>query len=89
LALAATFTGYLLPWDQLSLWAVTVGTNMRGYGPILHGHRVKYVLIGSTEVGTATFSRWFWVHTLVVPLVIAAALIGLVIKSRRPRLSDR
>jgi quinol-cytochrome oxidoreductase complex cytochrome b subunit len=82
-ALAAVFTGYLLPWDQLSLWAVTVGTDMRGYAPILRGHRVKYVLIGSTEVGTATFSRWFWVHTVLVPLVIVGALTALVISVRR------
>ena len=34
LMLAMAFTGYLLPWDQLSLWAVTVGTNMMGYTPV-------------------------------------------------------
>ena len=83
LTLAAVFTGYLLPWDQLSLWAVSVGTNMRGYGPIIRGHSVKYVLIGSTEVGTATFSRWFWVHTVLVPLVMVAVLAALVINVRR------
>jgi quinol-cytochrome oxidoreductase complex cytochrome b subunit len=37
LVLAASCTGYLLPWDQLALWAVTVGTNMRGYTPVF-GH---------------------------------------------------
>src|SRR3989440_1510086 len=34
LTLMLAFTGYLLPWDQLSLWAVTVGTNMMGYTPV-------------------------------------------------------
>jgi quinol-cytochrome oxidoreductase complex cytochrome b subunit len=84
-ALAAGFTGYLLPWDQLALRAVTVGRDMRGYGPILRHHDVKYVILGSSEIGVSTFSRWFWIHTLVVPLVIVAVLVGLVMRSRRPR----
>jgi len=87
--LAAGFTGYLLPWDQLALWAVTTGSDMRGYGPILRHDNVRYVILGSREIDVSTFSRWFWIHTLVVPLVIAAALIGLVITSRRPRRLDR
>ena len=37
LTLLLSFTGYLLPWDQLSLWAVTVGTNMMGYTPVFGG----------------------------------------------------
>ena len=45
LTLLLSFTGYLLPWDQLSLWAVTVGTNMMGYTPVF-GSQVKYVLLG-------------------------------------------
>ena len=88
LTLAAAFTGYLLPWDQLSLWAVTVGTDMRGYAPILRGHRVKYVLLGSTEVSTATMSRWFWVHTAVLPLVIIGVLAALVVSARRHPIGD-
>ncbi len=35
LTLLLSFTGYLLPWDQLALWAVAVGTNMMGYTPVL------------------------------------------------------
>ena len=46
LTLLLSFTGYLLPWDQLSLWAVTVGTNMMGYTPVF-GDNVKFVLLGS------------------------------------------
>ena len=37
LTLLLSFTGYLLPWDQLALWAVTVGTNMMGYTPVFGG----------------------------------------------------
>src|SRR5918996_1648348 len=43
LTLLLSFTGYLLPWDQLALWAVTVGTNMMGYTPVF-GSQVWFVL---------------------------------------------
>ena len=42
LTLLLSFTGYLLPWDQLALWAVTVGTNMMGYTPVF-GQQVRFV----------------------------------------------
>ena len=45
LTLLLSFTGYLLPWDQLSLWAVAVGTNMMGYTPVF-GNQVRFVLLG-------------------------------------------
>lgn len=35
LTMLLSFTGYLLPWDQLSMWAVTVGTNMAGAAPVV------------------------------------------------------
>ena len=50
LTLLLSFTGYLLPWDQLSLWAVTVGTNMMGYTPVF-GDQVRFVLLGGREIG--------------------------------------
>ena len=51
LTLLLSFTGYLLPWDQLALWAVTVGTNMMGYTPVF-GSQVRFVLLGGVEIGT-------------------------------------
>jgi len=83
--LAASFTGYLLPWDQLALWAVTVGTDMRGYAPILRHGNVKYVILGSREIDVTTFNRWFWTHTVLIPVVIVAVLVALVMAARRPR----
>ncbi len=71
--LAASFTGYLLPWDQLALFAVTVGTNMSGYG-FLFGSSVKFALVGGTEVTTSTLLRWFLVHTVVLSVLLAGAL---------------
>ena len=50
LTLLLSFTGYLLPWDQLALWAVTVGTNMMGYTPVF-GSQVRFVLLGGKEIG--------------------------------------
>ena len=49
LTLLLSFTGYLLPWDQLSYWAVTVGTNIAGYVPVF-GNQVRSLLLGGNEV---------------------------------------
>ena len=68
LTLLLSFTGYLLPWDQLALWAVTVGTNMMGYTPVF-GSSVKFVLLGSREIGNDTLLRWYVLHVLLLPFV--------------------
>ncbi len=68
LTLLLSFTGYLLPWDQLALWAVTVGTSMMGYTPIL-GKQVKFLLLGSVEVGPETLIRWYVLHVLALPFL--------------------
>jgi quinol-cytochrome oxidoreductase complex cytochrome b subunit len=69
LTLLLSFTGYLLPWDQLALWAVTVGTNMMGYTPVF-GQQVRFVLLGGVEIGTDTLLRWYVLHVLMFPFVI-------------------
>ena len=69
LTLLLSFTGYLLPWDQLALWAVTVGTNMMGYTPVF-GDQVRFVLLGGVEIGTDTLLRWYVLHVLMLPFVI-------------------
>lgn len=69
LTLLLSFTGYLLPWDQLALWAVTVGTNMMGYTPVF-GNQVRFVLLGSKEISTETLLRWYVLHVLMLPFVI-------------------
>ena len=73
LTLMLSFSGYLLPWDQLSLWAVTVGTNFAGYSPIL-GSQVKFVLLGSKEISTDTLLRWYVLHVLFFPFIITIFL---------------
>jgi quinol-cytochrome oxidoreductase complex cytochrome b subunit len=69
LTLMLTFTGYLRPWDQLALWAVTVGTNMMGYTPVF-GKQVELVLLGSKEIGSDTLLRWYVLHVFFLPFVI-------------------
>ena len=69
LTLLLSFTGYLLPWDQLALWAVTVGTNMAGFVPVF-GEQVKFVLLEGAEVTAGTLLRWYVLHVLFFPFII-------------------
>jgi cytochrome b6 len=69
-----SFTGYLLPWDQLAFWAVTVGTNIAAYMPVL-GAKVRFLLLGGNEVGQAALLRFYVLHVALLP-VVACTLIG-------------
>ena len=69
MTLAASFTGYLLPWDQLSYWAITVGTNIASYAPI-GGDFIKTLLLGGSDVSQDTLIRFYTLHIAVVPLVM-------------------
>lgn len=70
LTLGASFTGYLLPWDQLAYWAITVGTNIASYAP-LAGSAARTMLLGGTEVGQNALIRFYTLHVAVLPLLIA------------------
>jgi quinol-cytochrome oxidoreductase complex cytochrome b subunit len=69
LTLFLSFSGYLLPWDQLALWAVTVGSNMAGFSPII-GDQVKFALLAGVEVSGATLLRFYVLHVLAFPFII-------------------
>ncbi len=69
LILISGFTGYLLPWDQVSYWAITVGTEMLGYVPVL-GKALQRLVVGGTEIGAATILNFYALHTVVLPLVM-------------------
>ena len=69
LTLGASFTGYLLPWDQLSYWAITVGTNIAGYAPGA-GSIIREFLIGGSEIGQDTLIRFYTLHIAALPLLI-------------------
>lgn len=70
LTLLLSFTGYLLPWDQLALWAITVGTNIAGSAPVLGGES-RFVLIGGFEVGPNALIRFYTLHVIALPLLAA------------------
>ena len=72
-ALAAGFSGYLLPWDQLALAVVTVDFGVDGVWFAAFDDRVRYVLIGSTEIDQSTYAFWTVVHVVVLPLLLAVA----------------
>jgi quinol-cytochrome oxidoreductase complex cytochrome b subunit len=69
LTLGASFTGYLLPWDQLAYWAITVGTNIAGYAPVV-GPVMHDMLLGGKEVGQDALIRFYTLHIAVLPLLI-------------------
>jgi quinol-cytochrome oxidoreductase complex cytochrome b subunit len=71
--LAFSFTGYLLPWDQLSYWAVTVGTNLVEYVPVLGG-TIRDLLIGEAQIGQTTLLRFYALHVAVLPSFLIVVL---------------
>ena len=70
LTLLLSFTGYLLPWDQLALWAITVGSNIAGSAPVLGG-QTKLIMLGGFEVGPSTLIRFYTLHVIALPLLAA------------------
>src|SRR5512132_4035215 len=82
LTMLLSFTGYLLPWDQLSIWAVTVGSNMARATPLLgyEGPFAQYIganpiydarafLFGGGEIGPHTLLRFYILHCIFIPMV--------------------
>lgn len=75
LTLALSYTGYLLPWDQLAFWAVTVGTNIMSTAPLI-GNQVRFVTLGGNIVGENTLLRFYVLHVVILPL-LAFLFIGM------------
>ncbi len=69
LTLGLSFTGYLLPWDQLAFWAITVGSNIGGYAPVV-GARLKELLLGGHAVGESALLRFYVLHVAVLPSIV-------------------
>ncbi len=87
LTLALSFTGYLLPWDQLAFWAITIGsaiaasanevTDALGMTAYFDpGRMIRELLLGGTEIGQDALLRFYVLHVVVLP-AIAVILIGL------------
>ena len=63
------FTGYLLPWDQVSYWGTVVATEAPASIPFV-GSLIRQLLIGGEEVGGATLGRFFVAHVFLLPLAL-------------------
>lgn len=94
LTLAFSFTGYLLPWDQLAYWAVTIGaniaaspnefTNSIGLPPSFHpGDLMKTLLLGGTVVGQGALNRFYTLHVIVLPVLTVLFLAAHVWRIRK------
>jgi quinol-cytochrome oxidoreductase complex cytochrome b subunit len=86
MTLFLSYTGYLLPWDQLALWAVTVGAQMAANSPMLGnegpfklpfittGNDARFGLIGGTVINDATLIRFYVLHCIAVPFIFSVFL---------------
>jgi len=68
LTLFLSFSGYLLPWDQLAYWAVTIGTSMAEAAPIF-GNEVNLLLRGSVDIWAGGLLRFYLLHIFLLPLL--------------------
>ena len=66
--LLLSFSGYLLPWDQLAYWAVTIGTSMVEAAPVF-GNQVNLLLRGSPDIAANGLLRFYLLHVVLVPFV--------------------
>ncbi len=73
LAMGFGFSGYLLPWNELSLFATRVGTGMVGAVPGI-GHYLLQILRGGDEVTGATIGRFFGLHVAILPALFTVAI---------------
>lgn len=74
LILFSNFTGYLMPWDQLSYWAVTIFTAMLSYVPVA-GDELTSLLRGGTEVGSETLATFYAIHIGIIPVLMVGLLL--------------
>ncbi|HET7678115.1 MAG TPA: cytochrome b N-terminal domain-containing protein [Candidatus Limnocylindrales bacterium] len=73
LTLFLSFTGYLLPWDQIAYWAVTIGFNMGGYAPVL-SKPAQFLIFGSVEIDQRVLLHFYVFHVIAMPLIVAVLL---------------
>jgi len=88
LVLGLSLTGYLLPWDQKGFWATKVATNIVAITPLI-GPGLQKLIIGGTDYGHHTLTRFFALHAGVLPGAIIALLIGHIYLFRRHGITAR
>ena len=69
-----SFTGYVLPWDQIAFWAITVGMQMATYSPLI-ADPTSFIILGGVEVGQGTLIRFYVMHVIAFPLIIAILMV--------------
>jgi cytochrome b6 len=79
--LLLSYTGYLLPWDQLAFWAITVGTNISATVPLV-GNKFHFLMLGGNQVNANALLRFYVLHCVILPL---AAVLFLVVHFWRIR----
>jgi len=67
ITLLLSYTGYLLPWDQLAFWAITVGSNIASAVPVF-GSKVHFLMLGGNLVNANALLRFYVLHCMILPL---------------------
>src|SRR5215467_864029 len=75
ITLFLSYTGYLLPWDQLAYWAITVGSNIMSAVPLL-GQKFRFLMLGGNTVNANALLRFYVLHCVILPLA-AVVFIGI------------
>jgi len=81
------FSGYLLPWSQLSYWASTVGTAMPGSVPVVGDLMVEFAR-GGPGIGLPTLSRFFAVHVCLLPAIMVGFMVAHFVMIRKTGIAE-
>ncbi len=87
LTLAISLTGYLLPWDQKGFWATKVATNLAGVVPLIGGDLQK-IIVGGSDYGHHTLTRFFALHAGVLPGALVALIVVHIYLFRRHGITE-
>lgn len=82
IVMGLSLTGYLLPWDQKGFWATKVATNLLAAVPLV-GPELQKLIIGGTDYGHHTLTRFFALHAGILPGAMIALIVGHVMLFRR------
>ncbi len=85
---AAGFSGYMLPWGQMSYWAAQVITNIFGTIPFI-GHSLVIWIRGNFFVSDPTLTRFFMLHVVLLPITILAVIIIHFYSLRVPHINNQ
>src|SRR3954468_15835876 len=88
LTLALSLTGYLLPWDQKGFWATRVATNIAAITPVI-GPGLQKIVVGGTNYGHHTLTRFFALHAGLIPGVIIAFIVAHIYLFRKHGLTPK